>query len=104
MIRIANKHYPIKLNPNEIAIYVGRPSVLGNPFKIGKDGTREEVILKYKHYLCDCIRKKNNPVYNELKRLKELHDKGKDLVLVCWCYPKPCHAEIIKRAIEGGWV
>ena len=29
-------------------IYIGRPSKWGNPFSIGKDGTREEVIQKYK--------------------------------------------------------
>lgn len=31
--------------------YVGRPSVWGNPYVIGKDGTREEVIAKYREYL-----------------------------------------------------
>jgi len=28
-------------------VYVGRPSPWGNPFVIGRDGTREEVIAKY---------------------------------------------------------
>ena len=31
-------------------IYIGRPSLFGNPFKIGKDGTRAEVIEKYEAY------------------------------------------------------
>ena len=28
--------------------YVGRPGVLGNPFVVGRDGSREEVIGKYR--------------------------------------------------------
>jgi hypothetical protein len=29
-------------------VYIGRPSKWGNPFKIGWDKSRQEVILKYK--------------------------------------------------------
>lgn len=32
-------------------VYIGRPSKWGNPFAIGKDGTREEVVEKYRIYL-----------------------------------------------------
>jgi hypothetical protein len=34
-----------KMPPN--AIYVGRPTKWGNPFRIGVDGSREGVIAKY---------------------------------------------------------
>ena len=63
------------------AIYVGRPSKWGNPYKIGIDGTREEVIELYKKWL-------SNQKYLNLEELK-----GKDLV--CWCKPLPCHADIL---------
>lgn len=63
------------------AIYVGRPSKWGNPYKIGIDGTREEVIELYKKWL-------SNQRYLNLEELK-----GKDLV--CWCKPLPCHADIL---------
>ena len=33
------------------AVYVGRPSIWGNPFVIGKDGSRAEVIEKYETWL-----------------------------------------------------
>lgn len=29
------------------AVYIGRPSIWGNPFVIGKDGSRDDVIAKY---------------------------------------------------------
>lgn len=32
-------------------VYIGRPSKWGSPFVIGKDGNREEVILKYREWI-----------------------------------------------------
>lgn len=64
-------------------VYIGRPSKWGNPFVIGRDGTREEVIEKYRHYIL------HNP--RLLADLSEL--KGK--VLGCWCAPKPCHGDVL---------
>ena len=55
------------------AVYIGRPSVWGNPFSIGKDGDREEVIAKYIAWLHE------NPDFVERIR-REL--VGKDLI--CW--------------------
>ena len=34
--------------PRPDRIYVGRPSKWGNPFVIGRDGSRDEVIAKYR--------------------------------------------------------
>lgn len=68
------------------SIYVGRPTFWGNKYVIGKDGTREEVVRKYKEHL--------DRVYStkEIKeKLKEL--KGKNLV--CHCAPKACHADVL---------
>ena len=35
----------------EGAVYVGRPTKWGNPFVIGKHGTRDQVVAKYRAYL-----------------------------------------------------
>lgn len=64
-------------------VYIGRPSKWGNPFTIGKDGNREEVIEKYREYLLN-----NEELMNALPELK-----GK--VLGCWCSPKKCHGEVL---------
>jgi hypothetical protein len=69
--------------------YIGRPSSFGNPFAIGADGTREEVIEKYEAYA------RNNPSLLELIR-----DLPEDTVLGCWCYPKPCHGDVIIKLWE----
>lgn len=65
------------------AIYIGRPSKWGNPFVIGKDGTRDEVIAKYRTYLLRDAQL--------MAALPEL--RGKDLV--CWCAPCACHGDVL---------
>src|SRR5258708_35076297 len=37
--------------PSPDCVYVGRPSKWGNPFVIGRDGSRDEVIAKYRAWI-----------------------------------------------------
>ena len=79
--------------------YVGRPSPLGNPFKIGNlDGNREEVIKKYKEWLRRNIT--NKSVADEMSRLIKIYKQEDCLTLICWCSPLPCHADVIARYIK----
>ncbi len=72
----------------EFDVYIGRPSKWGNPFQIGQDGTREQVIQKYEEWLL-----------SQPKLLDELIElKGK--VLGCWCKPKICHGDILVKYLE----
>lgn len=66
------------------AVYIGRPSKFGNPFVIGIDGTRREVIAKYKDWIYD------NP-----ELLQQIKDELKGKHLSCWCKPKECHGDIL---------
>ena len=81
-------------------VYVGRPvnrggwrlagSPLASPYRPGPDGTREEVVAKYRSYL--------------LAR-PDLIDLAKTLSgkrLGCWCAPLPCHADVIAEVADGG--
>lgn len=69
------------------AVYVGRPTKWGNPFRKSREEDRMLVLQKYKAWLLAPERKE---LRNEMRR--EL--RGKDLV--CWCAPKRCHAELIE--------
>ena len=69
-------------------VYIGRPSKWGNPFAVGKDGTREEVIRKYE----DWIREQPGL----MAMLPELVGK----VLGCWCAPQACHGDVLVRLME----
>ena len=66
-----------------------KSSVWHNPFEIGKDGEREEVIEKYERYLLD-----ERP--DLVERLPEL--KGK--ALACWCAPELCHGDVLARLAD----
>lgn len=92
-IIIVNKHH------GKSGEYIRRGSPLGNPFVIGKDGSREQVIAKYRVWLNEQIMRKNQAVLDELNRLgnKAIDEKG--LALQCFCYPKPCHGEVIKEKL-----
>lgn len=81
--------------------YVGRPSVLGNPFVIGRDGGRAEVLQKYRRWLWGEMQSRNEVVLAELQRLAALAQTG-DVIFSCWCSPEPCHAEILRAAV--GWL
>jgi Domain of unknown function (DUF4326) len=97
MIHIENKRY---YRGN--GIYIGRPSLLGNPFVIGRDGTRLEVVSQYRRWLWLQI-KLRGKVYYELRRIGELARRG-DVALICWCkepcHVIPCHGDVVKSAIE----
>lgn len=80
--------------------YVGRPSILGNPFRMNKESERESVIEKYRVWLKKQIEEHDPLIVSELSRLKAIADAG-DLILVCWCAPKRCHAEVIKEILEA---
>jgi len=65
------------------AVYIGRPTKWGNPFVIGPDGTRQEVVQKYKDY-----------ILSNQSLLSQLHElRGKDLI--CFCAPQQCHGDIL---------
>jgi hypothetical protein len=78
--------------------FVGRPSVLGNPFKIGLDGNRDEVIDKYRAWLWGEI-KAGGSVWKELQKVYHLYKQRKGVVLLCFCYPEACHAQVIGSAL-----
>ena len=69
-------------------IYCGRPSKWGNPFTIGKDGTREEVIEKYREWIMN-----NDDLLYDIMELD-----GK--TLGCWCKPKACHCDVLVEILE----
>jgi hypothetical protein len=79
--------------------YIGRPTVLGNPFKINNDISREESISRYAEWLINAILKRKKIIVNELQKMEHiLQEKGK-LNLVCWCSPKMCHADLIRQIL-----
>lgn len=75
-----------KLKPGETGVYCGRGSPWGNPFVIGKDGTRDEVCDKYEDYA---------ETMPDLATAMKEQLKGKNLI--CFCKPCRCHCDTILR-------
>jgi hypothetical protein len=64
-------------------VWIGRPSIWGNPFIIGRDGTREDVVAQHRLWLV------MQP--DLLARLPELRGKK----LGCCCKPLACHGDTL---------
>ncbi len=92
MIQVISMRQAIVIDPewrnNDSFLYAGRGSPWGNPFRIGPDGSRADVITKYRNYAI---------------KLQFFHTAIEDRVfdvdyLVCYCAPRPCHCDLLK-----GW-
>lgn len=78
MPKVLNKH---RDGIPEGAVYVGRGSPWGNPFRMYGEKSRDHV--------CDRFETETLPTL-DLTKLR-----GKDLV--CFCAPKRCHADALLR-------
>lgn len=74
-----------KRRGDEYDVYIGRPSKWGNPFTIGRDGTRDEVIAKYERWI--------HTQPELLASIGELRGKR----IACWCAPLSCHGDVLAR-------
>lgn len=84
---VLNKHkHGVPAN----AVYIGRGSMWGNPFVMGKHGDRVDVCNQYEAYLASRI----DSFSVTKEQLASLH--GKDLV--CFCAPLRCHGDTLQRA------
>lgn len=78
----------VNLRRESYDIYIGRGSIYGNPFHIGKDGNRKEVIEKYKEWVL------TQPKI--IEKLEELRGKR----LGCYCKPAACHGDILIELLK----
>lgn len=79
--------------PHVNATYIGRPSIWGNPFVVGRDGTRAEVINKYRTWI-----QSNAP---EARYIRENIHQLKGKRLVCYCSPLACHGDVLAELAEA---
>lgn len=72
---------------NQYDVYIGRGTKWGNPFIIGRDGTREEVIAKHAHWI----------EHGKGRVLIPYLDELRDKILGCHCHPRSCHGHTLLR-------
>jgi hypothetical protein len=98
MPTVINRHHygvrkglPPLPEPN---MYVGRGTPLGNPYSLDDfPGSDRTIVLEmYKRWLWDKIKAGDAAVLGAMRKIRpETH-------LVCSCYPKTCHADVIVKA------
>lgn len=91
-----------KPEKDEFVIYIGRgnkPScchahgAIGNPFSV-KDFGRDKAIKLFEVYLEDSY------LDNIVNIIEEQYKQGyKKFIFMCYCIPKPCHGEIVRREV-----
>lgn len=81
--KVWNKRDP---NVPKDAVYVGRPTKWGNPYRIGPNITRSLAVDMF----IDFINDERGLVLADAARRER---RGKHLV--CWCAPLPCHADVL---------
>ncbi len=96
--------------------YVGRPTILGNPFTHLTKNTKamfivptvEDAVKQYDNHLMKSVSTGHDSgEFKELLRLAEMYRRDGVLYLSCWCKdelaPRPsdhcCHAEVLRREI-----
>ncbi len=80
----------VNIRHESFDILIDRRTPFGNPFRIGRDGTREEVIEKFRVWL-----PKQAWLMDMIEQLR-----GKRLA--CWCKPEPCHGDVYVEILEKG--
>ncbi len=83
MPKVYNKYHN---DAPHAAVYIGRPSMWGNPFHMDGEHNRDFVCEKFEQYV-----RERPELINQIK----FHLHGKDLV--CFCSPKKCHGDTLLR-------
>lgn len=68
-------------------VYVGRPSIFGNPFPLNRESERDACIEQFTMYFEH--RLDTDPDFRAQVLALRGHDLG------CWCAPRRCHADVI---------
>lgn len=95
---VVNK-YKINMDDPDV-VYIGRGSIWGNPYSHISTGTKakyrtetvDEAIEGFRRHLWSEIRA------NRIRRTDLQKLAGKRLA--CFCKPKPCHGDVLVKAVE----
>lgn len=98
--------------PTDRDFYIGRGSILGNPYtskELGKTkavfqaDNRVDSIHKYETFLRLELLNNNELFISVIKEMVETLKVG-DIYLVCYCKPAICHGDVIKSIVNGLYI
>lgn len=93
-IRITNLKEDMRKCPT---FRIDRSTPLGNMFRITPESNRTTIIKLYESQFQDILDIKPEA----LQYVNEIIEAAKrgPINLACWCSPRPCHGEVIKRYV-----
>ena len=86
---------------DDFDVSISRDSKYGNPFRVGPDGSRKDVIKKHRRWLMRWILHKEEVTIGRwnnkwvVEHLKDLDDQ----ILGCFCKPLACHGDTLVEFI-----
>jgi len=91
-------------------VYIGRPSQWRNSYRIGNDGTREEVIEQFRNEAQwspfvprDTLDLRDRIEEVHRARIESGGDPDEPVTLGCYCTPKPCHGDVWVDRLCARW-
>lgn len=88
---LAQETTVVNIRHSDYDVLIARPSIFGNPFRLGVDGSRADVIAKYREWFAKRL---EDPKF----KAAVLSLRGKRLG--CYCAPEPCHGSVIAEYLE----
>ncbi|CAF1385473.1 unnamed protein product [Adineta ricciae] len=85
----ARKTHVVHCRKSNYDVYIGRPSIWGNPFKIGRDGDKSERLRKYREW-----------IMTQPELLERAKRELRGRTIACWCKPEACHGDILAEIID----
>lgn len=81
----------VNLRRAQFDVYIGRPSKWGNPYRVGRHGSHQEVVDLYRRFL-----------YSKPQLMAEARAELAGKVLGCYCVPNPCHGDVLAEVANNG--
>ena len=86
--------------------YIGRPSVLGNPYSCKEKSlakyrvkSDKDAVSNFREY-ATIQYIVNEEFKNAIEEIIQHSQTHKETNLICWCSPNDCHGDVIKEYVE----
>lgn len=77
----------VNVKKSKYDVFIGRPSIFGNPFVLKREEDREKVVAQYEKY----ARKRIEEDVNFAIAVANLEGR----TLGCFCAPRACHGDVL---------
>jgi hypothetical protein len=98
MIEIVNLRLEKMAHPYDFRC--DRDTPLGNPYVMKNESYRLEACTEYEDWFQERVDSGDERVLHYLRLMLDRHKEHGKLRLFCWCHPKQCHLETIKKWLE----